>query len=325
VFEAFAKLAEQTALEFVRVWVSPGARSYWGFMVPSLFAATWLFLRDEREGRDVPPAFRTFSAETWFSRSARNDYGIVALNSILLGGLFAPLAAWLAACESGNWMSSALGSTLGTLGAEPTWWAPVALALSLFVIDDMVRYFLHLAEHRVPFLWELHKVHHSAEVLNFITAERHHPLSHVWYRVLTVLTSGVVNGVFLWAFGSKLAPWTLVGANGFWIASNMLFGTLRHSPAWLSFGPRVERWIISPAQHQVHHSADPAHFDRNFGGTLAVWDRMFGTLHVTGPRREVTAFGLGDETPRYRDFVGLFTQPMLRALGRRSESSLPSA
>jgi sterol desaturase/sphingolipid hydroxylase (fatty acid hydroxylase superfamily) len=256
----------------------------------------------------VPPQFRTFSGLTWWSRSARNDYALVMINALVVAGAMVWLGAWMESATGGAWMAS----VFGPIGVEPAPWAPVALAATLFVVDDFYRYVVHYIEHRYPAMWELHKVHHTAEVLNFVTAERHHPISVLYYQIPGAVVTGAVNGVFLLLFSESVSPWSIVGANGFWILSNMLCSTLRHSPAWLSFGPLVENWIISPAQHQVHHSADPAHFDKNLGSTLAVWDRLFGTLHRTGPEREVTEFGIGAETADYRSLWALYKLPVLR-------------
>jgi len=74
---------------------------------------------------------------------------------------------------------------------------------------------------------------------------------------------------------------------------NLTGGALRHSHIWLDFGPVLDRILISPAQHQIHHSLAPKHHDCNYGLTLAVWDWMFGTLYVP-QSREVLAFGVAD-------------------------------
>jgi sterol desaturase/sphingolipid hydroxylase (fatty acid hydroxylase superfamily) len=254
------------------------------------------------------------------SRSAINDYGIVILNAMLIATVFSSLA--VSAHGISEIIDRTLGQWFGPVGSDPRWWAPVLLALFLFLIDDFVRYGLHYLEHNVAPLWELHKVHHSAEVLNFITAERHHPLSVIYFRAGMAVAIGCANGLFLWLFADKVTPWTILGANGFWIAANMLCSTLRHSPCWLSFGPSIEKWLISPAQHQIHHSTDPRHFGKNLGGTLAIWDRLFRTLHVTGPTREVLAFGLGEETPLYQSFFALYFRPIVAALRASIPSSL---
>lgn len=308
------------AIDFLRLWFSPASRSFWLFMAPSLLVAFWFWRRDRARERSLPARFRTFSAATWFSRSAINDYGLVVLNAMLIGTLLAPLT--LNAETVRALVQSLLDGWTHGLGSDPQWWAPVLLALTLFLVDDFMRYALHYGEHRLQPLWELHKVHHSAEVLNFVTAERHHPLSSIYFRTGVALAIGATNGVFFSVFGDQLTPWTLLGANGFWILANMLCSTLRHSPCWLSFGPRIEKWLISPAQHQIHHSTDPKHFGKNLGGTLAIWDRLFGTLHVTGPEREVTCFGLGEENAHYQSFFSLYVRPLALAARSLAPSSL---
>ncbi len=78
----------------------------------------------------------------------------------------------------------------------------------------------------------------------------------------------------------------------------------------------MERWLISPAQHQLHHSDDPRHFGANLGATLAVWDRMAGTLITTTRERPPLTFGLGPETWRYRTLAGLLAEPLRRTGAR---------
>jgi sterol desaturase/sphingolipid hydroxylase (fatty acid hydroxylase superfamily) len=81
-----------------------------------------------------------------------------------------------------------------------------------------------------------------------------------------------------------------------------LGANLRHSHVWLSYGRALEHVAISPAQHQIHHSADRRHFDRNFGSALAIWDWLFGTLYVTRERERLT-FGLSAAEKNHRDNV----------------------
>lgn len=305
-----------------RLLLGPTSRTYWPYLAVSLLVAVWLWRRERRSGARLPAHLDLFSAKTWLGRSAMNDYWLVLLNAMLFGGLLASLA------SGRGLLATLLGEVAGAgaisgPGGQPAAWAPVALALWVFLADDFARYIAHWLEHRVPLLWEFHKVHHSAEAMNFVTAERHHPVSLALYALVIAPIVGGANAIFVWAFGGGLTPATLIGANAFWLCANMLASSLRHSPAWLSFGPRVERWLISPAQHQVHHSENPAHFDRNFGSSLAVWDRLFGTLHVTGPEREVRTFGIGAETRLYRTPWALYFRPFARAVGRLSGRPAP--
>jgi sterol desaturase/sphingolipid hydroxylase (fatty acid hydroxylase superfamily) len=71
---------------------------------------------------------------------------------------------------------------------------------------------------------------------------------------------------------------------------------LRHSHIWLSYGPILSWIFISPAQHQIHHSMERRHVDKNFGFTLAIWDAMFGCLYVP-KERERFRFGVAGADP----------------------------
>jgi sterol desaturase/sphingolipid hydroxylase (fatty acid hydroxylase superfamily) len=96
------------------------------------------------------------------------------------------------------------------------------------------------------------------------------------------------------------------------VAFNIFGGVLRHSPVWLSFGPTMERYLISPAMHQIHHSEKVEHFDKNMGGALAIWDRMFGTHYIPNGR-EVDKFGIGEETQDFRSLAVIYMRPFSRS------------
>jgi sterol desaturase/sphingolipid hydroxylase (fatty acid hydroxylase superfamily) len=292
--------------------MSPYSRTWWPVLLVSLAAAIWLAWRGANRTQRLPSHLRLASFETWLGRSALNDYWLLLLNGALLG---VTAALWIPdASRISAGVAATLRDAFPDFAAQPRLWAPVLLALTLFVVDDFMRYLLHWLEHRVPFLWELHKVHHSAEVMNFVTAERHHPISLVFFRLGILIPMAAINGVFIWLFGDSLTATSVFGANLFWVCATMLASALRHSPVWLSFGPSVEKWLLSPAQHQVHHSTDERHFGKNLGGSLAIWDRVFGTLFVTGRERIVLEFGLGEENRLLRSPAALYWRPLVNAL-----------
>ncbi len=75
---------------------------------------------------------------------------------------------------------------------------------------------------------------------------------------------------------------TVLGVDAFGLVLNALLGNLRHSHAWIRFPAAVERWVLSPAQHQLHHGAAREESGANFGVWIAVWDRWAGSLRVAG-------------------------------------------
>jgi sterol desaturase/sphingolipid hydroxylase (fatty acid hydroxylase superfamily) len=292
-----ADLGARVGTEMSRLLRAPldsGQRMYWAYLLSALsIALVVLAVRHWRSTRKLSPlaALRElFSPRIWWHPSARLDYMLFALNPLMrallaVGGLsMVPIALAVSEIMDDGWGAASLHLT--------DWQVAALFTLALFVADDFTRYWLHRLLHRVRALWALHRLHHSAEVLTPITVYRMHPLESALYSLRMVATQGIVVGVFFYLFGMRLSAWEVAGANVFTYAFNMAGSNLRHSHVWLSFGPVLERLVISPAQHQIHHSDRREHYDRNFGSFLAVWDWLFGTLTLARGQ-VVTGFGLG--------------------------------
>ena len=105
---------------------------------------------------------------------------------------------------------------------------------------------------------------------------------------------------------------TICGIGLFTFAFALCGHHLQHSHVWLSFGPVLNRIYISPAQHQIHHSSDPRHRDKNFGVKFAVWDTLFGTLYVPKDH-ETLQVGLPDADPQdFETVTQLYFLPLPR-------------
>ncbi|PLY07817.1 MAG: sterol desaturase family protein [Arcobacter sp.] len=192
----------------------------------------------------------------------------------------------------------------------------ILYTLTLFIVSDFTRYWLHRFLHTIPFLWEFHKVHHSAKVLNPLTFYRVHPIENILFGFRYSLSVGFVTGLFIYFFGSKIGLYEVLGANIFIFIFSLLGSNLRHSHIPLEYFESIERWIISPKQHQIHHSKK--HFDKNFGGYLAIWDRVFGTLKVSNEVK-VLKFGLKrNQMNNYKSIKNLIVYPFTNILRRRN-------
>jgi len=143
-----------------------------------------------------------------------------------------------------------------------------------FLVEDLSRFFLHYCMHRYKFLWHFHKTHHSATVLTSFTLFRVHPVEGVLYFARGLQVFGVISGIFIWLFSGKLTALQVLGVDMFRFLFNVFAANLRHSHIWLSFG-RLERFLVSPAQHQLHHSVN--HRYVNLGSILSIWDGVVGT------------------------------------------------
>ncbi len=110
-------------------------------------------------------------------------------------------------------------------------------------------------------------------------------------------------------------PFTLLNGNILTMMFLLTYGHLRHSHMWIAFTGIAGRILQSPAHHQLHHSANPAHFDKNLGFALALWDWAFGTLAIPAKTREPIVFGVGDEGAPFRSTLSALTAPCGRAAG----------
>ncbi len=188
----------------------------------------------------------------------------------------------------------------------------VVCTLVLALAGDLALYLSHYMQHKIAWLWEFHKVHHSAEVLTPITVFRMHPVDNLLAFSLGGLFNGVVLGCLLWMSGESFGFYNVAGTNILLIVFYLAGYNLRHSHVWLSFGPVLERIFISPAQHQIHHSSDPRHYDKNLGFMFAFWDGLLGTLYVPKSHEKLN-FGLGKrENERFNGLWNLYLMPFVQ-------------
>ena len=299
---------------FALDWLRPDSRMHWMYLLSALVMAVLVYFWDRQENNKTSLTQFLFPRSVWLHRSALTDYLFVGITMPLWLLLASPYL-----LSSITVADQTLAAFRGWLGAwqvqsDPRLAVTVTYTLVLLLAGDFARYWAHRCLHRFPLLWEFHKVHHSAEVLTPITVYRMHPVEQVFVGLIAAVVVGVVTGTFLYLFPYQLSPVTVLGVNAGRFAFNLLGVHLRHSHIWLSFGGVVEHVILSPAQHQIHHSNDSRHFDRNFGFEFSIWDWMFGSLYITGRRPEVSSFGLGDEeNRRLSTFAQLLLQPFAAA------------
>jgi sterol desaturase/sphingolipid hydroxylase (fatty acid hydroxylase superfamily) len=295
----------------LRAPLNPDTEYYWPYLLSALVIAAIAYAW---AGGRSPTGFlrETFAASVWWHRSARVDYAFYLVNTVVYLMLVGP---WLLTIAG---VAIPLRDGLIVLFGPPPvfssfgWGAVLVFTVAYFVARDFGRWLGHWLQHRVPVLWEFHKVHHSAEVLVPLTNARAHPVDLLIMAVVGNFFVGVVAGVAIYLFW-RINIWTVLGVNVFLFLFDILGSNLRHAPVWLSYGPRLEKWLISPAQHQLHHSTDPRHWHKNMGFVLAVWDRLFGTLYVPQCHERVS-YGLGDGSEaEYQSVWRLYWLPVKRA------------
>jgi sterol desaturase/sphingolipid hydroxylase (fatty acid hydroxylase superfamily) len=195
-------------------------------------------------------------------------------------------------------------------------WTLCAFTLTMMVVYDFSNYSFHRLQHRIPVLWEIHKVHHSAQLLVGVTKDRVHPVDEILSRWWSGLLTGTTYAIWLY-FVLDPIELTIFGINAYALTNTVIMmDFVRHTHLKLSYGKWLNAIFLCPHYHQLHHSIEPRHYDRNFGQILAIWDWLFGTLAV--PRAgEDFVFGLADgEHDQYQSLLRLYAIPFRKVAQR---------
>jgi sterol desaturase/sphingolipid hydroxylase (fatty acid hydroxylase superfamily) len=183
----------------------------------------------------------------------------------------------------------------------------------LFLAYETGYYLDHYLKHRVPFLWELHKLHHTADVLTPLTNFRNHPIDSIVFGYMLATFIGTASGALAWLFGQKAEFFAVDGKNALFIVFLWTIGHLQHSQFWIPFRGPWGYLILSPAHHQIHHSDDPQHFNRNLGSVLAVWDWMFGTLEIPTEKNPRLTYGVDEPGVNPHSAFGMLVTPAVKS------------
>ena len=196
----------------------------------------------------------------WGVRKGRNTYRLAdAINSISLGMLSQISAVFTRLLRVGIY--TAVYSSVA-LFPDTTFWTSWAGWLLALVFYDFCYYWLHRAGHEVAVFWAAHVVHHQSQDYNLSTALRQTSGGALfgWIFYLPMAVAGVPPLVF-----------AVVGLIDllyqYWVHTQQI-GKL----GWF------DRWFCAPSNHRVHHAVNDRYLDKNYGGILIVWDRMFGSF-----------------------------------------------
>ncbi|MCT7910015.1 sterol desaturase family protein [Arcobacter lacus] len=294
------------ALEYV---INPSKRIFWIYIISSIFLAIVYFYVTKKNSRLIT------SSKLWLHPSAKLDYYYFFLSYFINIFLLVPFI--VSAKTVALYINKELYFYFDYYDNTFFSYKQIVLmyTISIFVISDFTRYWLHRFLHTIPFLWEFHKVHHSAKVLTPITFYRVHPVENFLFGLRYSLSVGFVTGIFIYLFGAKVDIYMVFGVNIFLFIFSLLGSNLRHSHIPLSYGRIVEKWLLSPKQHQIHH--DKKHFNKNYGGYIAIWDRIFGSLTLSKDVK-ILKFGLRREQMKdYLSLKYLIIRPFMNLLKKR--------
>ncbi|MBO6893507.1 MAG: creatininase family protein [Roseibium sp.] len=253
-----------------------------------------------------------FPKEVFLHRSAKQDYLFYFWLALIKGALVALPLAWLGANLSEFWSTT----TGATDTPEYGFFEMAAFSVLILLAFDFGIFFSHYLQHKVPILWEFHKVHHSAEVLTPITVFRASPVDLLVTGGLVILCEGAARLLWLSVIGSAPGVVAILGING-GIFLFYIFGyNLRHSHIWLSYPTWLSGLLVSPAMHQIHHSSEERHLDKNMGFIFSWWDKLFGTLYVPKEREDFRLGLYGEVNNPFESSHEMIWKPFVWA-GRR--------
>lgn len=217
-------------------------------------------------------------AERWTDRRLTKVDRLYTL--LMLLGLF-PLFSYLVLAP----FAHLLGGDVAGSGTESSFnvkhWVPwldrhpLLLLASYYVVYDFVYYWMHRAEHLIPWWWALHSMHHSQRQTSCWTNDRGSYLDGV-IQSMILATVGLAMGVDI----AEFAWLTLVSE---------LIQNFSHTNVRIGFGRVFERIFVDPKFHRLHHMVvdpdRPALHNCNFGQVFSVWDILFGTALYGEPLR----------------------------------------
>ena len=290
----------------------PSTGLHWLFLSSALLLALGVYwFRDSDQQRNLVGFLGyCFPRRIYTHRSAKLDFRFFVVNSAFSGLFLVPFVLSAAAVSHFTWMG--LRSVFGQ--PEPLFMpglgANALLTVAVILAIDLGHYVAHWHAHHVRFLWEFHKVHHSAEVLHPVTAFRDHPVVMFVSTTFRGFASGIAFGCFYFLYAGEVDEVRFLGLNLFAFLFSTAGFNLRHTHIWVSYRRALNRIFISPAHHQIHHSAAPRHVNKNLGLIFSFWDQLFGTHYVPG-QREALDYGLCNrqEGAEFRSVVGLYLVP----------------
>ncbi|WP_196888364.1 sterol desaturase family protein [Aureivirga sp. CE67] len=270
-------------------FIDPSKRVHFLYLATTILLALYVFIQTKTHKNFFKFLFHK---KVWFGKSAKIDYKIIFFNSfvkVLLIGPFLILSLYIAYYVN-EFLLHKFGYDAVKLSVTETL---IYYTITLTILNDFFSFFIHYLMHKIPFLWEFHKIHHSATSLNPFTQYRLHPIELLINNAKNIIIVGFVTGLFDFMSNHQIEKVTFYGVNVLSFIFLSWGANLRHSHVKLTYFNFLEYILISPFQHQIHHSQNPEHFDKNMGSKLAIWDWMFGTLVRSKSVKRKIKFGIG--------------------------------
>ncbi len=176
-------------------------------------------------------------------------------------------------------------------------WSHFAQLFVMFILVDFLSWWTHRLLHRVPFLWNFHKVHHSVKEMGFAAHLRYHWMETIVYKSIQYVPMAMIG----------------FGIEDFFIVHMfaLAIGHLNHANLGWDYGP-LKYIFNNPKMHIWHHAKDLGEnkYGVNFGISLSLWDYLFGTDYIPHDGRDIVLGYDGDEQMP-EGFVGQNVAPFI--------------
>jgi sterol desaturase/sphingolipid hydroxylase (fatty acid hydroxylase superfamily) len=170
--------------------------------------------------------------------------------------------------------------------------------ICLLLLDLVGAYLVHFVEHKVPWMWKFHVVHHSDENVDVTTGLRHHPgetVFRILFTILGIYVSGASIGIVM-----------------LYQSISVLFAHITHANVGLphSLDKAISYIFVTPNMHKVHHHFQLPLTDKNYGNIFSIWDRIFGTYHSVNNSKSII-YGIDThmKDKKVNSFYDLFLIP----------------
>ena len=244
------------------------------------------------------PFFDLFrgSRKAWSTHLVRNLV-LAGVNGLIVAFVFAGL--WVMAAEWAIAHGFGMMNLLAASSGEPFW----LHAFGSILLLDGWTYAWHRLNHRIPFLWRFHRVHHADAKMDVSTAGRFHFGEIVFSSALRIPLIALVGAY----------AWELI------LYETMMFAVVQFHHANIVLPAKIDRvlnwFIVTPAMHKVHHSRLRNETDSNYSAFLSIWDRLFHSFRLRTDLSKID-FGLDEfDEPEDGTIKGLLRMP-LETVGR---------
>ncbi len=181
------------------------------------------------------------------------------------------------------------------------------LIILTILLEDLMSYARHRLEHKVPLFWDLHEFHHSATEMTILSRYRGLPIDGIFtatiFLPISVFTGLLLNLTLTSGLLLPLITYSI------YLAYTSMVDLIAHSSTKIIYPRQISKIFMSPALHLLHHSANPEHFDKNFGQFISLWDKFFGTYLDETNLKNIKEFGV--KNTQYNKYHPLYSVSIL--------------